>query len=177
MKYKVGDSMPDFSFTTLDGKTRAFSDFGREADKTLLILHRFYGCRMTQVDLKQFADACADFAAAGIRILAIVQSPEESVKQKLKAEYPFEIGCCPDGEIYDLLGAEMAANSDSMKGCDIDRKLAIAAQCGITSGEPEGKALQLPVTVLSDRTGKILKIEYYPSIDALPSPEDFLKAL
>ena len=98
-KYKVGSVIEDFSFTTpWDGEKSFYS--ASSGKRKVLFFLRYYGCRTTQLKLRELLAECGRFFDLGAQLYVAMQSPVETVRANMEEEnVDFEIICDPDGTL------------------------------------------------------------------------------
>ena len=178
--FAIGDIIPDFCFSTVNGN-KQFSEYLQHTNHTLLLLLRFFGCPMAQFDLSTFKLNYPALQDAGIQVLAVVQSPAETILQYSSPEsFPFPIACDPKEHIYQLLGTDsQRPDFDITQTRDpaIWDKLHRMSDAGFTLLKEEGNPLQLPAAFLLASDRKILYVHYGTWAGDTPDPKAILDIL
>ena len=95
-KLQVGDVMPNFSFDTpfLRGNTLTQVMGG---GKAAIVFLRYYGCTLCRLDLAQYKAGYAELQQVGGKLLVVLQSDADLLRQELEGNnsFPFDIVCDP----------------------------------------------------------------------------------
>ena len=72
-----------------------------ESKKTVLLFHRFIGCRLAQFDIRNLIQGYDQIAASGGTVFVVVQSPPETVRCYYDDNsLPITIICDPEQLLY-----------------------------------------------------------------------------
>lgn len=98
----AGDPAPDFSGATADGGTLAPGDL---EGTVLLQFHRFAGCPICNLSLRDFARRQVDLMHAGVSVVQLFHSSPQALAQQVERHgWPFPIVGDPAHEIFDAWG-------------------------------------------------------------------------
>ena len=173
-----GDQLPDFVCDTPFEKGVHLADKLKAAPKTALVLLRYYGCPLCQLDIHELAAHYNEITAAGGQLLVVLQSDPAKLAQQLQpGDLPFEILCDPDQKLYKALGVWPAPAMVKMGDEATMDKIRKAAAAGYTHGEFEGNELQLPAAFVADSQGRLLWAHYGVSAGDVPGADQLAKLL
>ncbi len=173
-----GDQLPDFVCDTPFEKGIHLADKLKAAPKTALVLLRYYGCPLCQLDIHELAAHYNEITAAGGQLLVVLQSDPAKLAQQLQpGDLPFEILCDPDQKLYKALGVWPAPAMVKMGDEATMDKIRKAAAAGYTHGEFEGNELQLPAAFVADSQGRLLWAHYGVSAGDVPGADQLAKLL
>lgn len=175
----VGDTMPDFSFSTPfeTGRTLAKTAEGVQG-KTAIIFLRYYGCTLCQYDIHQFAVSYDRIRRTEGQILVVLQSDRDHMASQLKKEdLPFDIICDPDQELYRLFEIRPADSKVRLADAKAMKKMLAAKAAGFSHGKYEGEELQLPAVFITDNQRRLIYAHYGKSVGDILSPEELAETM
>lgn len=173
---KVGMNILDFNCNTIDGKKSIKNLMTKE--KNILIFSRFYGCRVTQYELKDFSNNYSKIKKQGYEIIFVVQSPEETIRKAyLEQNYPFSIICDPAAKIYDYFNIGLAENQEILSEGTVMTKVKKADEMGLKKGGKEGRELQLPAQFIVNKNLQILFSHYGKNGGDILDPDSILEIM
>lgn len=177
-KINVGNSFPDFLFSTPYRKNIKLSE-AVTGDKTALVFLRYYGCPVCQYDMVQYAEHYDKIKAAGGKLLVVLQSDPELLRQELRSEtvFPFEIICDPSESLYREFEILPAAGKLKMTGPKTMFKIAQVQAAGYKHGRSEGEELQLPAAFVLNPDLSVTYAHYAQSVDDIPGTDQLLALL
>ena len=167
---RCGKKIPDFSCETAAGREESFLA-GLSAKRTILVFHRFIGCRLCQLSLWDAARCYPALREADREVAYVVQSGRENASPVLeRLGTPFKVICDPEGQLYRLFDVRPAASQKEMGDPRvIAAEVARAERLHLEKGVLEGDPLQRPALFLIDPEGKIC-FEHYPqTVYGLPA--------
>lgn len=177
-KLQVGDVMPNFSFDTpfLRGNTLTQAMGG---GKTAIVFLRYYGCTLCRLDLAQYKAGYAELQQAGGKLLVVLQSDADLLRQELEGNnsFPFDIVCDPKGDLYRQFDILPAASKAKMAGPGTLVKIAKATAAGHRHGRYEGDELQLPAAFVLDADRHVLFAHYAKTVDDVPNAHQLAEYL
>lgn len=169
-KLQVGDVMPNFSFDTpfLRGNTLTQVMGG---GKAAIVFLRYYGCTLCRLDLAQYKAGYAELQQVGGKLLVVLQSDADLLRQELEGNnsFPFDIVCDPKGDLYRQFDILPAASKAKMAGPGTLAKIAKATAAGHRHGRYEGDELQLPAAFVLDADRHVLFAHYAKTVDDVPN--------
>lgn len=173
---KNGIKIDDFKCITLDGETSLKEII--KGQKCILVFLRFYGCRVTQYDLREFSIYNNEFLKKGYKLIIVLQSTIDIINAAYKErKFPFEIISDPEERLYTLFEVGSAVNRESLSTESDKLKIKKADELGLKKGILEGNPLQLPAEFIFDEELN-LKYSYYGKTSGdIISPEELLKKL
>ncbi|HAH61546.1 MAG TPA: peroxiredoxin [Treponema sp.] len=176
-KIKVGDKFPDFRFST-PFRTDLKLSGAAEGKRIILVFLRYYGCTLCQYDMAQYARNYDRIVQAGGKLLVVLQSDPEQLRQELGSEtaFPFEIVCDPDRALYRQFEIQPASEKLKMIGPKTIGKITRAQAAGFKHGRYEGEELQLPAAFILNSDLSVAYAQYAKTIDDVPDA-DQLSAL
>ena len=178
MKLTKGAKMPDFEYLSPYAEgTKTFSEYA-QGKKTFVVFLRYYGCTVCRLDLHIFAQRMAEFAAKDCKLMVVLQSDPNLVKDEAPlGTFPFEIACDPAQEVYKKFDIEPAKSMLALIGGGLFKalkKMKAAKGFGFEHGEYEGNEQQLPALVLVDENGIIIHSHYAKNLADMPSVDEML---
>lgn len=177
-KLQVGDVMPDFSFDTpfLRGNTLTQVMGG---GKAAIVFLRYYGCTLCRLDLAQYKAGYAELQQAGGKLLVVLQSDADLLRQELEGNnsFPFDIVCDPKGDLYRQFDILPAASKAKMAGPGTLAKIAKATAAGHRHGRYEGDELQLPAAFVLGADRHVLFAHYAKTVDDVPNAHQLAEHL
>lgn len=181
-RINAGDKMPDFVFDTPFASGVKLSEKVREADKTVLLFLRYYGCTLCQLDIHDYAAAYDRIRAKNAQLLVVLQSPPSTINAQIKeGDLPFDIVCDPDMGLYKELELGVASSKLTMISPKELPKFAAKRkrmeQLGLEHGAYEGEEMQLPGYFVLDRDLNILEAHRAATILDMPSVEEMIEKL
>jgi peroxiredoxin len=195
-RYEAGSVIPDFDFIAPWGGEKKFYAGDNEKNekngtKKVLFFLRYYGCRTTQLELRDIAADCDKFHERGAQVYVVLQSAAETIRAQLREEdIAFEIICDPEGSLYRLFDIGYLHLGHFLRGIPsgtpprpkkfeekLEKRLALATELGITHGVYEGNEQQLPAVFVVDENRKAIFVHYSQDIVDIPEADDLLKYL
>ncbi len=176
MKLTVGARMPDFSFQTPEGTVESF--LGTLTGKgTLLLFHRFAGCRLCRLAAWEARESWEALKKEGWQVMLAVQSPAERAGDIAgEGGLPFPVICDPEGELYRKFEILPAASQEAVGDpAVIAERVARAESLGLSAGVKEGEGLQLPALFAVDAGGTVRYVHYGKSYYDLPGLEEAVR--
>lgn len=174
----------DFVFDTPFEKGLRLSEVVKDADKTLLIFLRYFGCTSCQMDMIDLAAEAGSFKAKNTQVLVALQSREDIVKNGVEQfKLPFKIICDPKAGIYSLYEVASAGNKEGLMPKTPEEAAKFAAKreshagLGLTHGEYEGDEYQLPAYFIIGPDMELIKSHHAQSIADMPTADEYLKLL
>lgn len=105
MKLTSGTPAPQFETEDIFGAPIALKNYAGKG--VLLAFFRFGACALCNLQVHRLIQKYPDWQKAGLEILAVFESPRESVREYVgKQDAPFSIIADPDAKLYDLYGLE-----------------------------------------------------------------------
>ena len=162
MRLEPGAVAPDFAAESWDGTRVRLSD--SRGRPIWLAFFRYAACPLCAVRVHDMIQRYARYRKRKLRVLAVFQSPAESVAASVGSmKPPFRVLCDPDERLYYLYGLET-----SMQGF-LSPKNAVAYMNAASKGfmkvgPSEGPVHRLPADFLIDEDGIIRSAYYAPTI-------------
>ena len=177
MKLKVGDSMPQFKYSTAYDCNLDYLD-ETSGKKAALFFLRYYGCTVCQLDLVEIEEHSDEFIKNGIDLKVVLQSdPGKMSENLMKNPLSYDIICDPDMELYNRFEINPAKSKFKLISCNAIKNVARAQKAGLKHGEYEGEEMQLPAVFAMDESGKIIYSKYAKDLADIPSAEELLKSM
>ena len=119
---KVGDKAQDFTLKTLEAKDVKLSELSVKENVVLVVLRGWpgYQCPLCTKQVRDFADAAADFAKAKARVVMVYPGPSDKLKAHAKeflgnTEWPkdFVFVTDPDFSMVSAYGLRWDANAET----------------------------------------------------------------
>lgn len=155
-----GQKMPNFSFQTPFEGNLSFYD-ALIGKKTVLLFHRFIGCRLSQFDIRNLALGYDQIIASGGNVFVVVQSPPETVRGYYsKNTLPFTIICDPEQILYKRFEIPAATSIEEFQGGRFKEKIEEINGTDLVKGKDEGEPLQLPAMIMLDEAQIITYAHY-----------------
>ena len=153
---EAGQKLKDYIFDTAFESDVKLSDKVKNADKTILLFLRYYGCRICQLDMREYAEAYDRIKAKNAQLLVVLQSPVSTMQAQTKpGDVPYDIICDPEMKLFKEFGLLVAASKETMVAPEeqaaYDEKRKKFEVYGLVHGAYEGEELQLPGYFLLDR--------------------------
>ena len=180
-KLNVGDLMPNLKFNTAYQNDLCVSDVLE--GKTIFWVLRYIGCTVCRYDVHLIQQRYEEFKAKGAKVLVVMQSDQDHVKNDLKEiQLPFDIICDNEMIIYNALSIEAASSMQELGGGPenltlLKAKGAKAAECGFKHGDYEGNEQQLPAMFIVEQDGVIAYAHYATNIMDMPTIDEVLNLL
>lgn len=164
-----GQMMPNFPFQTPFKGNLSFYDALNDK-KTVLLFHRFIGCRLSQFDIRSLAQGYDQIIATGGQVLVVVQSTPETVREYYgENSLPFSIICDPEQMLYNEFEIRPANSVEELQGGRFKEKLEEITYTDLVRGKDEGEPLQLPAIFVIDETLKITYAYYGKNAADIPN--------
>ena len=181
-RINTGDKMPDFVFDTPFASGVKLSEKVQQADKTVLLFLRYYGCTLCQLDIHDYAAAYDRIRAQNAQLMVVMQSPPSTINDQIKeSDLPFDIVCDPDMGLYKELELGVASSKLTMISPKELPKFAVKRkrmeQLGLEHGAYEGEEMQLPGYFVLDKDLNILQAHRATTILDMPSVEEMIEKL
>jgi thioredoxin-dependent peroxiredoxin len=148
---------PDFSANDIFGQTIQLSAY--RGSPVLLSFFRNSACALCNLRVHQLIQRYSAYHAAGLEVLAVFESPVESIRQYVgKQDAPFPIIANPLGELYTLYGVEVSEEKVNATITSIEGKERIqeAAEAGYQLVREAGSNFyRIPADFLIDADGRI----------------------
>ena len=169
-----GDKMADFTYVTPYSSANRLSETVKNCPgRTAIVFLRYYGCRMCQLDMLDYAEQYEAIRAAGGQLLVVLQSdPAKLAAQIAQGELPFEIVCDPDQKLYREFDIRPASSKETMKDESSAAKFARIEARGLVHGDYEGEELQLPAAFVVDHDLNVTWAHYGQVISDTPTAEE-----
>jgi peroxiredoxin len=155
MKVQVGQKIPEFSVTTLQGDKLMVPD--GTPKYTHLQFRRFAGCPICNFHLHTFFKSKAQVEAAGIREIIFFHSSEAEMR-KYQKDIAYAVVADPTKKFYARFGVGRSI------WAGLDPRALWAATKGMFLGKMgvkiENGPLGLPADILIDRTGTVVAVKY-----------------
>jgi peroxiredoxin len=162
MHIRSGMSAPIFHGVDLFGNTIDLTDY--HGTPVLLSFFRNAACALCNLRVHQLIERYPSFQRAGLEILAIFESPAESMREYVgKQDAPFPIIADPKAELYDLYGVESSeAKIAATMAMPATQQLieAAAAQGFQLTNQPGSNFLRMPADFLIGADGVVLDAHY-----------------
>jgi peroxiredoxin len=117
-KLDKGMQAIDFTFDTPWTENNRFSRVLGDK-KTILIFHRFYGCRICLLDMSKIIECYEKFTSNNAQVIIVLQTEPSIIRgQDKKEAIPLMIACDPEHQLYKLYGvapSEELITDDFMK--------------------------------------------------------------
>ena len=155
MRLQTGDKLPAFSYDTAFQRGLSIEDTLKNVKgKTALVFLRYWGCRICQYDVIQFAAGYEKILERDGQLLVVLQSTPENLKEQWGEELPFSVICDPEKILYHLFEVQPALSKEAMMDARTVEKVQAAEKLGLQHGIYEGEEFQLPAAfvIRPDRT-------------------------
>lgn len=177
-----GTKLTDFSFDTPFESGVKLSEKVKGANKTVLLFLRYYGCTICQLDMREYANAYADFTAKGAQLLVVLQSPPSTIQGQMKqGDLPYDIVCDPDMGLYKTFELGVAPSKEKMLNpADAPKfmeKKAKIEEYGMSHGAYEGEEMQLPGYFILDADLNVLEAHRAATLLDMPTVEEMIAKL
>nr|WP_325229896.1 redoxin domain-containing protein [uncultured Oscillibacter sp.] len=179
VRYKAGDILHAFLYDTPFDRGLDLAKTARQVPgNTALVFLRYYGCRLCQYDMRQFAENYPLIAETGGQLLVVLQSDPVALRQQTDpGELPYELVCDPEQRLYRGLGIAPAPSKEALGDERTDKKLRIIEQSGLQHGLYEGNELQLPAVFVMTPHLSLTHVHYGVSAGDVPTPEELAALL
>ncbi|RME92649.1 MAG: AhpC/TSA family protein [Candidatus Hydrogenedentota bacterium] len=156
-KLKVGNKIPEFQAELAYNKWISSEDL--KGNWTHLAFHRYAGCPICNLSIRQFQARIGEIQQAGIRHISIFHSPAEKMQKYYPVLPPFEIILDPMENLYKKFGVE-----GSLLGY-LSPKSALNLAQSLTTDfkkgyDPDGTATTMPADFLVNPDGVIVECHY-----------------
>lgn len=176
MKLSSGQKAPDFTSKDIYGNAVSLSQI--ENQKILLSFFRYAECAMCNLQISKIMKYRHLLEEKGIRLIAVFESPAESLKTSIADRHGFDFTIIADvsRDLYKLYGVSPSwiktMRTMSVKGFQyLSQALKLGFKAG---GKVEGTFHQIPADFLID-SDKTINIAHYGNsvIDHFPLEEIF----
>jgi peroxiredoxin Q/BCP len=171
MKLRAGQAAPDFQIEDIHGTPIALGDY---AGKMLMIsFYRYASCPLCNLRVHELIQRYPEFHAQGLHLLAIFQSPRESIRQYVgKQETPFPLLADPARTLYRRYGVESSWLGFGKGLFKLPMVFDAVIKKGFLPGKMENKFAMIPADFLVGPDLKIRRAFYGKDIgDHLPMPD------
>jgi thioredoxin-dependent peroxiredoxin len=146
MRIQSGDKAKDFTVRDLNGNPLALQDF--KGKKLMLSFFRYASCPFCNLRIHDLIVRHASLEKQGLSLVAVFQSPEESIRQYAgKQNPPFPIIPDPARELYRAYGVEPSWPG-FLKGMFRAGPFLSALTKGFLPGKVEGETAMIPADFL-----------------------------
>ena len=175
---EAGDVLPDFAVETAFQQGLHLSDL-TQGKPAMLLLLRYYGCPLCQLDMHNLAQGMDKISAVGGKLIVVLQSGRNTMAAKLGSAdaLPYPIVCDPEKKLYQALDVRPAADTSALLGPDFGAKLEQIQAMGLQHGDYEGDELQLPAAFALDQKLRVTYVHYGKSADDTPDAEQIAALL
>ena len=175
---EAGDVFLDFPVDTAFRQNLHLSDL-TQGKPAMLLLLRYYGCPLCQLDMHLLAQDIGKIRAAGGVLLVVLQSSVDTMRAQLGSEdaLPYPVICDPEKRLYQALDVRPAAAQTDLLGPDFGAKLKKIQAFGYEHGAYEGDELQLPAAFALDRERRVTYVHYGKTADDTPDAEQIAAVL
>lgn len=166
MRLKPGTGAPDFTADAWNGTTLKLSDYAGK--KVWLAFFRYASCPLCNLRVHDIIRRHDEFTSKGVQVLAVFQSPKESISGYVgKQAPPFPLISDPEEKLYRIYGLESGLGAYLSPG-NLPH-LARAAKEGFMSTYSEGTRTRIPGDFLIGPDGVIQAVYYGEKIsDHIP---------
>lgn len=150
MRITIGERALDFTARTWKGDTVRLSDSA--GTKRWLAFFRYASCPLCNLRVRDIGRRYEQLTEAGLVVLAVFQSPAESVAEYVGTQEPaFPLICDPEEDLYRLYGLETSL-AGFLSPMNLGR-VAAATKAGFKPGRMEGSKTRIPGDFLIDEEG------------------------
>ena len=169
-----GDRMADFTYVTPYSSANRLSQTVKKCPgRTAIVFLRYYGCRMCQLDMLDYAEQYEAIRAAGGQLLVVLQSDPAKLAAQIPAgSVPYQIVCDPEQKLYREFDIRPASSKETMKDESSAAKFARIEARGLVHGDYEGEELQLPAAFVVDHDLNVTWAHYGQVISDTPTAEE-----
>lgn len=162
MRLSVGTTAPTLSTTDFLGE--AVDLAALRGNPVLLSFYRYASCPVCNFRMHSLIVAYPELAAQGLSIIAVFQSPPESITQYVgRQDAPFPIVPDPSMQLYRRYGVE--TRWSGLLSWPVIRTALKAFANGFLPGRIEGPVQRTPADFLIDAQGRIAVAHYGADID------------
>lgn len=167
MRLKKGQRAVNFKVKDIFGNEISLADY--KGKILLLSFYRYASCPLCNLRVNQLIQHEPIFKKSGMEMLAIFQSPQESIiKYVGKQDAPFPIIADPQRELYKLYGVETSIRG-TLRALFKPSKFKEALNKGFKPGKSEGAMTLIPADFIIDANLNISKVYYGKDIgDHMP---------
>ncbi|MBQ4490671.1 MAG: AhpC/TSA family protein [Pyramidobacter sp.] len=169
-----GDRMADFTYVTPYSSANRLSETVKKCPgRTAIVFLRYYGCRMCQLDMLDYAEQYEAIRAAGGQLLVVLQSDPAKLAAQIPAgSVPYQIVCDPEQKLYREFDIRPASSKETMKDESSAAKFARIEARGLVHGDYEGEELQLPAAFVVAHDLNVTWAHYGQVISDTPTAEE-----
>jgi len=167
MRLKEGQKALNFKVEDIFGNEVFLSDY--KGKKLLLSFYRYASCPLCNLRVNELIEYEPIFREKGMEMLAIFQSPKESIKEYVgKQDAPFPIIADPQRKLYKLYSVETSIWG-TLRAVLKPSRFKEAMRRGFKLGKSEGAITQIPADFIIDGNLNISKLYYGKDIgDHMP---------
>ena len=178
MRLQTGDKIPVFFYDTAFQSGLSIVDTLKKVKgKTALVFLRYWGCRICQYDVMQFAAGYEKILEENGQLLVVLQSTPENLKEQWGEELPFSMICDPEKFLYCLFEVKPASSKETMADAKTMEKIQAAEELGLHHGIYEGEELQLPATFVIRPDQTVTYAHYGKAVGDVPEIEKLAELL
>lgn len=168
---------PNFTYLSYDGKRKDLYEEIGDHSAAILFL-RYMGCTKCRLDVHEVLMNQEGIRKKGIKVFIVFQSKISNVQEYL-ADFPYEIICDPEQELYrrfDILPAQSKEELLDFDGFAKEHSQfkEKKEKLGLVHGEYEGDELQKPAIFLLDAQKRVFFAHYASSLMDMPAVENWL---
>lgn len=173
MAHQLQQGMVAPTFRTVDFQGNPVSLESYRGNKVLLAFFRNSACALCNLRVHHFIGRHPEWQQKGMRVIAIFESPEESMRTYVGAQQAlFPLVADPKAHLYDLYGVETSEEKVKLTLADANTKsfAAAAEAAGFPLTPEEGSNFnRIPAEFLIDERGMV-RLAHYGRIvtDHLP---------
>ncbi|MDR1831570.1 MAG: redoxin domain-containing protein [Fusobacteriaceae bacterium] len=179
MKLATGMKMPDFTFDSIYRDKVDYLESKKGKTGVLMFL-RYFGCRICQLDIREFNLLYDEFVKLGADVKIVLQSTREIMLEAEEKEGKFktEFVLDPTQALYKRFELAVAKDKDELRGQgQVEKKSAEAQALGMVHGAYEGEELQLPAAFIIDKDDNIVYARYAAHGADIPRAAEVLEIL
>lgn len=178
---EAGQKLKDYVFDTAFESDVKLSDKVKNADKTILLFLRYYGCRICQLDMREYAEAYDRIKAKNAQLLVVLRALFPPCGPDQAGDVPYDIICDPEMKLFKEFGLLVAASKETMVAPEeqaaYDEKRKKFEVYGLVHGAYEGEELQLPGYFLLDREMNVLEAHRAKTMMDMPTIDEMIAKL
>ena len=172
MRLQTGDKIPAFFYDTAFQSGLSIADTLKKVKgKTALVFLRYWGCRICQYDVMQFAAGYEKILERDGQLLVVLQSTPENLKEQWGEELPFSVICDPEKILYSLFEVQPAPSKEAMMDARTVEKVQAAEKLGLQHGIYEGEEFQLPAAFIIRPDQTVTYTQYGKAAGDVPDVE------
>lgn len=165
-----GSTAPRCEAITADGRNICLAD-ALAGKVSVIFFLRDYACVLSQYEMSLLTRSCDRFVAAGLQLIAIVETSRDTFCRDFGNSLPpYTVLCDPAAVLYKAFAVGTAVDMETLGNAATMARIAQAKEAGFKHGpDDEGDRLRLPAVFVVDAAGILQYCHYGKTGEDLPA--------